>query len=69
MEDGQLQDPDLDEAIDSFLDWFHEEMPSAGTPGWAYVLIGHKDKTARVPFDVLCAELERAACATREKGA
>ncbi len=35
-------------------------LPRAGTPGWAYVLIGHRDTTASVPFDILCADLERA---------
>ena len=32
-------------------------LPDAGRAGWDYVLIGHKDATARVPFDTLCTDL------------
>ena len=32
-------------------------LPEHGTPGWDYVLIGHRENTAKVPFDRLCAGL------------
>ena len=35
-------------------------LPSVGTPGWDYVLIGHKATTATVPFDQLCDNLRDA---------
>lgn len=35
-------------------------LPHVGTPGWDYVLIGHKETTASVPFETLCRDLEEA---------
>ena len=35
-------------------------LPEHGTPGWDYVLIGHKERTANVPFDRLRASLTEA---------
>ncbi|WP_168771152.1 ribonuclease P protein component [Palleronia sediminis] len=35
-------------------------LPGRARPGWDYVLIGRRDRTAAIPFDTLCAELARA---------
>lgn len=35
-------------------------LPVAGRDGWDYVLVGRKDSTAQLPFEVLCADLTRA---------
>ena len=35
-------------------------LPEFGRDGWDYVLVGRKDLTATLPFDVLVADLRRA---------
>ncbi|WP_424931505.1 ribonuclease P protein component [Amaricoccus macauensis] len=35
-------------------------LTQAGRPGWDYVLIGRRDKTASVDFSQLCSDLEAA---------
>ncbi|MEO1638717.1 MAG: ribonuclease P protein component [Pseudomonadota bacterium] len=35
-------------------------LPEMGRDGWDYVLVGRKDTTATLPFDVLLADMRRA---------
>lgn len=35
-------------------------LPASGRDGWDYVLVGRKEVTATLPFDVLVADLRRA---------